>query len=117
MSASNINFTTGVDPSITNTIDLSGGDVTTNTLLIGRIAGFAIEAINFTGNGSPSWSLKATNVDDINEVEYYTPASTDVSITDSIINRKPAGFNYLAIEIKVNNNSTGSVEFIYTPIS
>ncbi len=96
------------------TIDLSSGDITTELLLIGRTDSFVISAINFTGDGAPTWSLQVANVDDINEVAYYTPDSNDKDITDKIINRSIAGFNYFAIEIKMNDNTTGTVEFIYT---
>jgi hypothetical protein len=112
MANSNINFTS----SGVTSIDLSSGDVTTDLLIVSRLDFFTIEAINFTGDGSPTWSLKATNVNDSNELVYYTDDSNNLSVTDSIINRGYVGFNYLSIEIKVNDNTTGAIEFIYTPI-
>ena len=115
--SSSLSFQTGVSPSITAVIDLSSGDVTTNLLPVTRTSSFTIDSINATGlNGVPTWSLIASNVNDVNEAVKYTDDSNDLDLTDSIINRSFSGVNFFAIEIKTNGNSTGTIEFIYTPI-
>ncbi len=110
---SSINFRDGTS----KIIDLSSGDVTTSLIPVKRALGFSIEAINATGlDGSPTWSIKSTNVNDVSEAVYYTDDSNNLSITDKIINRKSSGFNFFTIEIKMNGNTTGTIEFTYTEI-
>jgi len=107
--ASSIYFEVGGD----NVLDLSD-DVLTDVVLMNQKAGFSIESINATGlDGTPTYTLKAGNSDDsLDHKDFDSVFAKDLSLEDGLYSVDVVKYTYFSIDISVNDNTTGTIQFI-----